>query len=70
MYAPGGADRCYTLTQDVLGALRPDAVILHPLPKGAELPDEFVTDPRVAVFRQAENGLYVRMALLRMLIRH
>lgn len=68
MYAAGNEDRCFVLTDDVMGALRPDAVVLHPLPKGAELPDAFVEDPRVAVFRQAENGLYVRMALLNMLI--
>jgi aspartate carbamoyltransferase catalytic subunit len=68
MYAPQGEERCYALTDEVIGALRPDAIVLHPLPKGPELPEAFVADPRVAVFRQAENGLYVRMALLRILI--
>jgi aspartate carbamoyltransferase catalytic subunit len=41
--------------------------ILHPLPKREEinLPLEVEqTDPRVGYFRQAENGLYVRMALI------
>ena len=68
MYAPGGEDRCYALTDEVMGSLRSDAVVLHPLPKGSELPDRFLGDPRIAVFRQAENGLYVRMALLHMLV--
>ncbi len=68
MYTQANDERCFVLTDDVMGALRPDAVVLHPLPKGPELPDQFIADPRVAVFRQAENGLYVRMALLRMLI--
>jgi aspartate carbamoyltransferase len=68
MYTSNDTDRCYALTDEVMAALRPDAVILHPLPKGTELPESSLTDPRVAVFRQAENGLYVRMALLRMLV--
>jgi aspartate carbamoyltransferase catalytic subunit len=68
MYASGNGERCYALTDDVMSSLRPEAVILHPLPKGPELPDAFLSDPRVAVFRQAENGLYVRMALLRMVL--
>jgi aspartate carbamoyltransferase catalytic subunit len=68
MYGTIGGDRCFELTDDVMGALRPDAVILHPLPKGAELPEKYLTDPRVMVFRQAENGLYVRMALLHMVL--
>jgi aspartate carbamoyltransferase catalytic subunit len=66
MYTSGGEERCYALTDEVMALLRPDAVVLHPLPKGPELPERFLGDPRIAVFRQAENGLYVRMALLRM----
>lgn len=51
--------------------IKKDARILHPLPKVEEidLPIEIEqNDPRVAYFRQAENGLYIRMALLDMLI--
>jgi aspartate carbamoyltransferase catalytic subunit len=47
--------------------LSADARILHPLPRGDELPAAFDSDPRVACFRQAGNGLYVRMALLTLL---
>jgi aspartate carbamoyltransferase catalytic subunit len=68
MYGASDGDRCFELTDDVMGALRPDAVILHPLPKGPELPEKHLADPRVAVFRQVENGLYVRMALLHMVL--
>jgi aspartate carbamoyltransferase catalytic subunit len=39
----------------------------RPLPRGPELPPEFDDDPRIACFRQAGNGLYVRMALLSLL---
>jgi aspartate carbamoyltransferase catalytic subunit len=41
--------------------------VLHPLPRGSELPPEVDDDPRVVCFRQAGNGLYVRMALLSLL---
>jgi aspartate carbamoyltransferase catalytic subunit len=38
--------------------------VLHPLPRGPELPPEVDSDSRIACFRQAANGLFVRMALL------
>ena len=44
------------------------AIVLHPLPRGPELAVGLESDPRVACFRQAENGLYVRMALLTLLL--
>lgn len=40
------------------------AVIMHPLPRVDEITVEVDNDPRAAYFRQAANGLYVRMALL------
>ena len=42
--------------------------IMHPLPRVAEIATEVDVDPRAAYFRQAENGLYVRMALLTMVM--
>ena len=57
----------YTVDADVLSRLPADARVLHPLPRGAELPVEVDADPRVVCFRQAGNGLYVRMALLSLL---
>jgi aspartate carbamoyltransferase catalytic subunit len=51
----------------VLSRLPQRARVLHPLPRGAELPVEVDDDPRVVCFRQAGNGLYVRMALLSLL---
>lgn len=57
----------YTINQNNFNLLKKSARILHPLPKIDEivLPIEIEeTDKRVAYFRQAENGLYIRMALL------
>jgi aspartate carbamoyltransferase catalytic subunit len=57
----------YAVDGDVLRTLRDDARVLHPLPRGPELQPELDNDPRIACFRQAANGLYVRMALLSLL---
>jgi len=47
---------------------KPGMRVLHPLPRKFEISTEFDTDERAAYFRQAENGLYVRMALLTMVL--
>jgi aspartate carbamoyltransferase catalytic subunit len=60
--------RSYTVDAGVLARMKERAIILHPLPRGAELGLGLEADPRVACFRQAENGLYVRMALLTLLL--
>lgn len=39
-------------------------IVMHPLPRNQEISTEFDSDPRAAYFRQAEYGMYVRMALL------
>jgi aspartate carbamoyltransferase catalytic subunit len=39
-------------------------VVLHPLPRVNEIAPEVDTDPRAAYFRQMQNGMFVRMALL------
>ena len=48
--------------------MKSDALILHPLPRTVELDKSVDDDPRALYFRQAKNGLYVRMALLTMLL--
>lgn len=48
--------------------MKPHARILHPLPRVDEIHPDVDVDPRAAYFRQVENGLYLRMALLDELI--
>ncbi|XP_067639482.1 multifunctional protein r [Eurosta solidaginis] len=43
-------------------------IVMHPLPRVFEISKEFDSDPRAAYFRQAEYGMYVRMALLAMVV--
>ncbi|MBT8332954.1 MAG: aspartate carbamoyltransferase, partial [Deltaproteobacteria bacterium] len=40
---------------------------MHPLPRVDEIPGEIDGDPRARYFEQAQNGLYIRMALLYLL---
>jgi aspartate carbamoyltransferase catalytic subunit len=60
----------FTIDSSVLARMKPDSMILHPLPRTVELDKTVDADPRAAYFRQAKNGLYVRMALLTMLLEH
>ena len=57
----------YAITPAILRRMKRDAMILHPLPRTVELDKTVDADPRALYFRQAVNGLYVRMALLTML---
>lgn len=54
----------YVLTPERVSKMKPTARILHPLPRLSEIPTEVDLDPRAAYFRQVENGLYMRMAVL------
>jgi aspartate carbamoyltransferase catalytic subunit len=44
------------------------AIVMHPLPRVDEIAPEVDADPRAAYFRQAANGVAIRMALLEMLL--
>lgn len=58
----------YAIDSAAVRRMKPDALILHPLPRTVELDRSVDSDPRAVYFRQARNGLYVRMALLTMLL--
>lgn len=58
----------YSIDSSVVRRMKTDALILHPLPRTVELDKSVDDDPRALYFRQAKNGLYVRMALLTMLL--
>jgi aspartate carbamoyltransferase catalytic subunit len=58
----------YAINSTVLKKMKSDALVLHPLPRTVELDKTVDDDPRALYFRQAVNGLYVRMALLTMLL--
>lgn len=61
-------DYNYQINPEMLQPARSDLTIMHPLPRVDEITEEVDKDPRAAYFRQMENGLWVRMALLKLLI--
>lgn len=58
---------CCVVDGDVMARLPEKAIVMHPLPRVGEITPDVDSDPRAAYFRQATNGLYVRMALLELL---
>lgn len=54
----------FLLKTEHLKKLKKEAIIMHPLPRVNEIDPKIDNDPRATYFRQAENGLYIRMALL------
>jgi aspartate carbamoyltransferase len=58
----------YVIDADVMKNAKERMIVMHPLPRVTEISMEFDDDPRAAYFRQMEYGLYVRMALLAMVL--
>jgi aspartate carbamoyltransferase len=58
----------YVIDPEVMKAARQEMAVMHPLPRVGEISVDFDDDPRAAYFRQMEYGLYVRMALLAMVL--
>ena len=54
----------YVLTRKKMELAREDMLVLHPLPRVNEISVEVDDDPRAAYFKQAQYGVYVRMALI------
>ena len=59
---------CYILTSKKMAAAKPDMAVLHTLPRVNEIATEVDSDPRAAYFKQAQYGVYVRMALIATLL--
>ena len=58
----------YVIGPAAMARLGRDAIVMHPLPRLDEIDPAVDTDPRAAYFRQARNGVQVRMALLDMVL--
>ncbi len=54
----------YIITPELLEQAKDKMIVMHPLPRVGEISPEVDDDPRAAYFRQVENGMYIRMALL------
>ncbi len=58
----------YVITPETMARAKEHMVLMHPLPRVTEIAIEVDSDPRAAYFRQVEYGLYVRMAVLAMVL--
>ena len=58
----------YVIDPQIMEAAKREMIVMHPLPRVGEISVDFDDDPRAAYFRQMEYGLYVRMALLAMVL--
>ncbi len=54
----------YNITPELMTQAKEKMVVMHPLPRVGEISDAVDVDPRAAYFRQMENGMFIRMALL------
>jgi len=59
----------FILTPELIRMMKPEAIIMHPLPRVDEIPEEVDSAPQARYFEQAQNGLYIRMALLYLLLK-
>ncbi len=58
----------YILRPESVELIKPEGIIMHPLPRVDEIPQEVDANHRARYFDQAHNGVYVRMALLYLLL--
>lgn len=58
----------YILDKNKMAFAKPDMLVLHPLPRVNEISVEVDDDPRAAYFKQAQFGVYARMALIMTLL--
>lgn len=60
----------YQVNRELLSHAHPDAIVLHCLPahRGEEITDDVIEGPQSVVFDQAENRMFVQMALLEWLM--
>ena len=54
----------FIINKKVLDTFSENTILMHPLPRVIEIATDVDDDPRAYYFKQAHNGLYVRMALL------
>ena len=59
---------CFVVNKETMKQMSEGAIVMHPLPRVDEISPEIDSDPRAAYFRQAKNGLYLRMALLKLVL--
>jgi carbamoyl-phosphate synthase/aspartate carbamoyltransferase/dihydroorotase len=68
IYLPYYFQGAYVVNEKLMSKAPPQMIVMHPLPRVDEIAVEVDVDPRAAYFRQMENGMYVRMAILALVL--
>lgn len=58
----------YRIDGSSVGYLKEKSIVMHPLPREREISPEVDNDPRMIYFEQAQNGVWIRMALMMLLL--
>lgn len=58
----------YVVNTALMAKAKDNMIVMHPLPRVDEISSDVDSDPRAAYFRQMQNGVYVRMALLSLVL--
>ncbi len=58
------ASASYIVDELIMRLAKPDMILMHPLPRVSEIPASIDRDERAYYFRQVQNGMYIRMALM------
>ncbi len=58
----------YFIDRNVISKMKPNSIVMHPLPRLNEISPDVDLDPRAVYFKQTKNGLLIRMALLTMVL--
>ncbi len=58
----------YLINNKIMKKAKKKMILIHPLPRVGEIAAEVDKDPRSFYFEQMRNGLYIRMALLRLIL--
>ena len=54
----------YCVDRTVMEKAKEKMIVMHPLPRLTEISTEIDDDPRAVYFKQVENGVYMRMAII------
>jgi len=58
----------YVVDAELMKSAPSDMIVMHPLPRVDEIHTEVDSDDRACYFRQMENGMFVRMAILALIL--
>jgi aspartate carbamoyltransferase catalytic subunit len=59
---------CYTVDNSLVEKMKDDSIIMHPLPRVDEIATEVDSSSKAVYFKQAKYGLFIRMALLKLVL--